>query len=488
MSQQHSSYEYTTDASFMKELLDTIPTGIIVTSQSGIINYVNAESERLFGYPRVELLGESIDILLPDRFSRDHARLRQTYLDAPSTRHMGAGRDLYGRRKNGTEFPLEVGLRPLVNNNEQLVIATIVDISKRKQLEARFAKVIEASPYGKILVDKQGIIQMINPSLLNLFGYTQEELLGKSMNILLPERYRETHDKLREGYNQQPSLRAMGLGRDLTGRHKNGTEIPVEIGLSPVDSDDNQLTLAVITDISERKRLELSLQQANAHMEEFTYVASHDLKSPLRGIADLVEWLHEDLPADSSESLRKNIERIKIRIGRMEKLVEDLLLYARSGKRAKEAFPINVEELVNNIIEVHPIPAGFDIQVQIHLHQITAARTPLETVLRNLFSNALKHHDGQNPQIIIRVESQGSYALFVIKDNGPGIPEAAQERIFRLFQTLSHADTGSGIGLAVAKRMTESHGGRIQVVSKDGERGAEFHVLWPRFPRKDIVE
>jgi PAS domain S-box-containing protein len=488
MSEKQDLYTDTSALGFMNELLDTIPTGIIVTSQSGHITYANAESERLFGYARTELLGESIDILLPDRFSRDHARLRQSYLDAPSTRHMGAGRDLYGRRKNGSEFPLEVGLRPLIKNDDQFVVATIVDITKRKQLEARFAKVIDASPYGQLLVDEQGIIQLINPSLLNLFGYTKEELLGNSMNILLPERYRDNHNKLREGYTQEPSLRPMGLGRDLTGRHKNGTEIPIEIGLSPVESDKGQFTLAVVTDISERKRLQLSLQQANAHMEEFTYVASHDLKSPLRGIADLVEWLNEDLPANSPDSLRKNIERVKVRISRMEKLVEDLLMYARAGKLAKEAFPINVDELVSSIVDMHPIPAGFDIQLQVGLHQIIAARTPLETVLRNLFSNALKHHDGQNPQIIIGVESSGSYALFSIKDNGPGIPESAQERIFRLFQTLSQTDSGSGIGLAVAKRMTESHGGQIKVIAKDGTRGTEFQILWPRFPRKDMVE
>lgn len=489
MSIQQSPQVDIPDLGFMNELLDTIPTGILVTNQSGQITYANAESERLFGYARIELLGESIDILLPDRFSRDHSRLRQSYLDAPSTRHMGAGRDLYGRRKNGSEFPLEVGLRPLLKNNEQFVVATIVDISKRKQLEAQFAKVIEASPYGQLLVDEQGIIQLINPSLQNLFGYTKEELLGVSMNILLPERYRGNHDKLRGGFVQQPSLRPMGLGRDLTGRHKNGTEIPIEIGLSPVESDKGQFTLAVVTDISERKRLELSLQQANAHMEEFTYVASHDLKSPLRGIADLVEWLNDDLPGDTSESIRKNIDRIKVRINRMEKLVEDLLLYARAGKRAKEAFPINVEELVHSIIDMHPVPEAFEIKVETELHQIMAARTPLETVLRNLFSNALKHHDGKDPKITIRVEPSGSFALFIVKDNGPGIPESAQERVFRLFQTLSQTNSsGSGIGLAVAKRMTESHGGQISVVAKDGERGAEFHVLWPRFPRKDIVE
>ncbi|ACE86084.1 sensor histidine kinase [Cellvibrio japonicus] len=481
-----------TEPGFFNELVDTIPTGVVVTNTAGHIIYINAETERLFGYLRHELIGESIDTLLPDRFSRHHAALRHSYLQNPTTRHMGAGRDLYGKRKNGTEFPLEVGLRPLFNRGEHWIIATIVDISGRKQLEAKFAKVIEASPYGQLLVDQRGIIQLVNPSLCTLFGYTEEELLGHSMNILLPERYREGHDHLRDTYQHQPSLRAMGVGRDLTGRHKNGTEIPVEIGLSPVETEKGQYTLAVITDITERKRLQLSLQQANAHMEEFTYVASHDLKSPLRGIADLVEWLSEDLPTGLSESIYKNIDRIKLRIDRMEKLVDDLLLYARAGKRAKDASPIAVEELIHAILDVQPIPESFQVSINIMLHQLIASRTPLETVLRNLISNAIKHHDGKQtdgcPSIQIHVEASGNFALFRIRDNGPGIPETAQERIFRLFQTLSHTDSSSGIGLAVAKRMAESHGGHIQVISHRGERGAEFRVYWPRFPRKEFVE
>ncbi len=479
----------TTNPEFVGALLDTIPTGIVVTNQRGLLVYANSEAERLFGYSLDELLGESVDMLLPDRFSQKHASHRQSFNESPSTRHMGAGRDLFGRRKNGSEFPLEVGLRPLSMGNENWVIATIVDISARKQLETRFAKVIEASPFGMLLVDEQGLIQLTNPNLQKLFGYTGDELLGQSMNLLLPERYRENHDKLRAGYIAEPSLRAMGLGRDLTGRHKNGTEIPIEIGLNPVETEKGTLTLAVITDISERKRLELSLQQANAHMEEFTYVASHDLKSPLRGIADLVEWIGEDLDENTPQSVRKNLERTQVRIKRMERLVEDLLLYARAGKRNTELAPVDITELVKGIIEMHPIPPGFEVKTDIRLNQLTAARTPLETVLRNLFTNALKHHDGVSPQIIISAEAEGNFGRFIVKDNGPGIPSAARERVFRLFQTLSNAETsGSGIGLAVAKRMTESHGGKIQLIDSQDERGATFEVLWPRFPRKDTVE
>jgi PAS domain S-box-containing protein len=475
-------------SSYFESLLDAVPTGIIVTRQNGHISYLNAEAEHLFGYLRHELIDQSIDILLPERFSKNHSHHRQTFIDSPSTRHMGVGRELFGRRKNGSEFPLEIGLRPLESQGEKFIAASIVDITTRKKLDERFEKVIEASPYGKLLIDEKGIIQLINRSLLELFGYQREELLGKNMDILLPERYRENHASLRDAYAKRPSLRPMGAGRDLTGRHKNGTEIPIEIGLNPVESDKGRLTLAVVTDISERKRLMLSLKQANAHLEEFTYVASHDLKSPLRGIADLLEWIIEDLGADTTPSVSNNIDRIKIRINRMERLIDDLLTYARAGKRAKESTLVNITQLFTGIIEMHLVPDNFKIIQSINIQEIQAAKTPLEIVLRNLFSNALKHHDGESPCIEISAEPSGSYCLFQLKDNGPGIPAAAHDRVFRLFQTLKSSDTSSGIGLALAKRLTESHGGQIELVANDGMRGCIFRVWWPRFSRKDIDE
>jgi len=471
------------------ELLDAVPAGILVATKEGAITYANTETARLFGYEREELININIDRLVPQRFIKDHPQHRHNYSQNPTTRNMGAGRELFGLRKNGSEFPLEIGLRPLITEDEQLIVATIVDITSRKRAEARFEKVIEASPYGKLLVDEKGIVQLINPSLEKLFGYTKDELVGHSMDILLPERYRSMHTHLREEYTQNPSLRAMGFGRDLTGRHKNGTEIPIEIGLNPVATDKGTLILAVITDITERKKLELSLKQANAHLEEFTYVASHDLKSPLRGISDLVDWIQEDLGETAPEPIVNNIYRIKVRINRMERLIDDLLIYARAGKRIKEASVVDVTALINGIIELHPVPPEFTIHQSITLEHIHAARTPLETVLRNLFSNSLKHNHNEKPEIHISAEASGNYCLFTVKDNGPGIPEAAQERVFRLFQTLGNSkNEGNGIGLALAKRLTESHGGKIALTNNIDEPGCCFNVWWPRFARRDIDE
>lgn len=254
-----NSTPFTLTSDYLATLLDGVPTGILVTRANGCINYINAEAERLFGYSRNELINQSVDILLPDRFSKHHSFERQKFVDTPSPRHMGVGRDLFGRRKDGSEFPLEIGLRPLECEGEQFIAASIVDITTRKKLEERFEKVIEASPYGQLLIDEQGVIQLINRSLSDIFGYSSEELLNNNMEILLPKRYRKNHSTLRESYTQSPSLRAMGAGRNLTGLHKNGTEIPIEIRLSPLETDKGCLTLAAITDISERKEYEKQL-------------------------------------------------------------------------------------------------------------------------------------------------------------------------------------------------------------------------------------
>jgi signal transduction histidine kinase len=282
----------------------------------------------------------------------------------------------------------------------------------------------------------------------------------------------------------------MGQGRDLTALHADGTELPVEIGLSRVRWQRRTMTLVAVSDISVRKRLELELRQANANLQEFTYVASHDLRSPMRGIADLVEWINADLGEDKPAEVRRNLDRISQRIQRMERLIDDLLSYARAGRAATEFTRVELEPLVRGILEIQPLPAGFDIELDLDVAPFQATRTPLETALRNLLGNAVKHHDRPAGKLRVSARHDDSYCEICVVDDGPGVPEAAKERIFKLFQTLTATEHGSsGIGLALTKRVIEVHGGRIEVVSpvRDG-RGACFRFWWPRFPQRTSDE
>jgi len=280
---------------------------------------------------------------------------------------------------------------------------------------------------------------------------------------------------------------ATGIGRDVTGLRKDGRELPVEIGLSSIITENGPMTLAAVVDITMRKRAELQLREANAQLEEFTYVSSHDLRAPIRGILTLLDWIKEDLGATAPDSVFTNMERMTIRLARMDQLIGDLLTYARSGRRSAQIERIDLANLVAEIAELEPIPDGMTLELDLGAQTIEGARTPLQTVLRNLYSNAIKHHDKPDGHISFKAGESGGYCVISVIDDGPGIPESAQSRVFRLFQTLTSTERkGSGLGLAVAKRLTESHGGRIELTSVKNQPGCTFEVWWPKFMRSDL--
>ncbi|MEY4589694.1 MAG: hypothetical protein RL497_1770 [Pseudomonadota bacterium] len=470
------------------ELLDAVPMGILLLNTDGVIVYCNSEAARLFAYSPPELMGMSVEALMPPEFRQHHVALRQTYLSHATPRFMGMGRDLYGQRSDGSQFPLEIGLRPLSCEGQNYVIASVIDVTERKKIHEQLSAIIEASPYGQIVVDKNGIIKLVNNGSLQIFGFKREELLEQPLEILLPERYRHGHQNMIQQFFQQPSLRKMGAGRDLTGRHKSGREIPIEIGLAPLEFPGDIHVLAGITDITLRKRLESNLRESNAQLEEFTFVLSHDLKSPLRGISDLTEWIAEDLGADINPDVAHNLERIRARITRMEVLTEDLLLYARAAKRSHDVVLIKFPEIITNILELVGLPEQAQVVTNFLEPELTTAKTPIETVLRNLISNAVKHHDKQKPlHLTISTDAVNSFVRIRVQDNGPGIPANARERVFRLFQTLQgSSSTHGGMGLAVAKRLSEAHGGRINLEDNENATGCCFSLWWPRFLRSDL--
>jgi PAS domain S-box-containing protein len=471
-----------TQAATLFQVIEAVPTGVVLTDSRGIMLLVNAELERMFGYERSRLLEQSVEMLVPERFRKEHTALRAGYWHSPSQRAMGAGRELFGLRADGTEIPIEIGLNAVQTERGLVGIASVVDITGRKRLERTFQRAVEAAPCGMLMVDSSAKIILANAQADAMFGYEAGELLGRPIETILPERARAAHVHHRTQFLASPSMRQMGAGRDLTALRKDGSEFPIEIGLNPVSIESGNAVLATVTDITHRKRMELELSQANLDLEEFTYVASHDLKSPLRGISDLTDWIRDDLGEQASAAVTHNLDRIVSRIRRLENVIDELLTYAKAGRDAAQQVMVDPLQLLNSIFEMQPAPPKFKVTIDSSAESFVTARTPLETVLRNLLSNAIKHHDCEAGRIEIKVDHDGRYCRFVVKDDGPGIPKAAQQRVFRMFQTSSARDkSGTGIGLALAKRLTEAHGGRITVDSRDGERGTAFTVLWPRF-------
>jgi len=237
-------------------IIESVPTAIVMVDENGVIELVNAHAAKLFGYSAAELQGETIEVLVPFRFRGNHPHYRTGFFKAPSARPMGMGRDLFGLRKDGTEFPIEIGLNPITTEEGTFVVSAIVDISERKRLEARFRATVESAPTAMVMIDQTGTIVLVNTELERLFSYTHDALLRRKIEVLIPERFRTGHPALRTQYFATPESRRMGQGRDLFGMRQDGSEFPIEIGLNPVTTDEGSFVLAAIVDISERKRLE----------------------------------------------------------------------------------------------------------------------------------------------------------------------------------------------------------------------------------------
>ena len=343
--------------------------------------------------------------------------------------------------------------------------------------EARFRAMVESVPHGVVMVDGSGEIVFVNRQTERLFGYAREALLGQPIERIVPTRFRERHPEFRATYFADPQARAMGAGRDLFGRRKDGTEIPVEIGLNPIETDEGLFVLASVVDISARKRAEEELRRSNEELERFAYVASHDLQEPLRTVTSYVQLLarryRDKLDADAGEFIEFAVQGAM----RMQRLIEDLLAFSRVGTRAAALVPTDANAALDAALENLKAAAGEA--------GATLTRGPLPTVLAdpvqlgqlftNLVGNAVKFRGTEPPRVQIGAERDATQWVFRVRDNGIGIDPQYFERIFVIFQRLHGRNEypGTGIGLAVCRKIVERHGGRIWVESEEGG-GATF--------------
>ncbi|MGW3814557.1 SpoIIE family protein phosphatase [Streptomyces sp. NPDC005046] len=242
-------------------LLEAAPDAMVIVDDTGVIRLVNAQTEALFGYQREELLGHPVELLVPGRFRAHHHRHRDGYADNRQVRPMGAELELHGLRKDGIEFPVEISLSPLETADGLLVSAAVRDVSDRKAAEERFRGLLEAAPDAMVIVDDTGVIRLVNAQTEALFGYQREELLGHPVELLVPGRFRAHHHRHRDGYADNRQVRPMGAELELHGLRKDGTEFPVEISLSPLETADGLLVSAAVRDVSDRKRAEARINE-----------------------------------------------------------------------------------------------------------------------------------------------------------------------------------------------------------------------------------
>ncbi|MBQ4820298.1 PAS domain-containing sensor histidine kinase [Aquimarina sp. MMG016] len=466
-------------------MVDASPNALILVNEQGKIVYTNSFVEKLFQYERSEIIGQKIEILIPARFKGYHPGYMHSFFKNPQARMMGIGRDLFAIRKDKTEFPVEIGLNPIITVDGNLVLASVIDISERKKAEERFRLVVESAPSAMILVDKKGVIKLVNTQTEKLFRYHRDELLGQKIEILLPSEVRDNHPKYRKEFSKNPEIRSMGAGRDLYAIDRDKNRFPVEIGLNPIETNDGKMVLASVIDITSRKKAEEAsakytkkLENKNKELEQFTFIASHDLQEPLKSITGLTEILTEEYSNILDDEGRESFAFLNESTERMKQLITALLDYSRLGQKS-EIEDINCNDILDNVIKdlassISEANVKFEID---SLPLIKGYKTELRLLFQNLISNAIKFRKIDSPTLIkISSENQKKMWQFKIQDNGIGIDMKFTNKIFTIFQQLNSKEEypGSGIGLSHCKKIIDLHDGDIWVESEPG-KGSIFY-------------
>ncbi|WP_232496001.1 sensor histidine kinase [Novosphingobium kaempferiae] len=458
------------------------PIPALIVDRAGVVSWGNAAAATLLAEPDAEAL--RLGLLFVWFCEDDAEMLRQmfdVFFNVPMETRGSWTRQMVLNGVDGSRPTVSFTLAPIAGEDGERAVVYLRNLTREITAERRFTQMFESLPLGVVVVDGKGRIAQANTMLSNQFGWKVEQMIGQPLSMLLPERYREKHGGQIAGFAAAPSSRVMGMDRDLTGLHRHGREFPVEVALTRFESTAQPLYMGIVSDISHRKRAERALQQTNAQLEEFTYVASHDLRSPLRGISDLVSWIREDLDGtELPEDVVHNFDRISQRIARCEQMIDDLLSYARAGVRDTQMQRIDPHELVEEALELTAIPEGFEVDVDVQGGDIVAPRAPLSTSLRNMLSNAVKHHGGTQGRIRIAMREEGRFSVFTVEDDGQGIPPGNEDRIFKLFHRASPNTAGDGVGLAFTRRMINAHGGMVTVQGRGPLGGAKFEVHWPR--------
>jgi protein-histidine pros-kinase len=455
------------------------PQALLMVDREERIVLANVEAERIFGYTQKELLGRPFDNLIPTHCWSARQGFWKESLKKSKTLAIGVGGELFGLQKNGSEIPIEICLNQVENEAGSFVVISISDIKASKKAEQLFRAAIESAPSGMVVVDESGSIRLVNRETEILFGYAREELLEQSIEMLIPPRFRSNHPRHRAEFYANPSARLMGGGRDLFGLRKDGSEIPIEIGLNPIKTDEGLLILSVIIDITERKRAEESLRQLNETLEDRILERTTQLRALAAALTKAEEEERRKLAQSLHDQLQQLLVAAKMRVAQAAGRTQDATL-SRLLAQIEQLLHQSIEESRSLTAELSPpilyqegLSEGLrwlsrwmlekhnlNVEVQVD-RKFKSIPDDLQAFIfrsvQELLFNTVKHARADKARVEMRSDER--VIRLEVKDNGRGYDPSAVKR----------EKGGGGFGLfSIQERLTYMGGG-MEVISAPGQ-------------------
>jgi len=493
INQKHATFqlEQEVDSQTLRlsAVIDNIIDGIITIGERGRIESFNPAARRMFGYSNAEVVGQNVKMLMPEPYHSEHDGYLDHHIKTGEKKVIGIGREVTGQRKDGTTFPMELAVSEVVIDNVRHFVGITRDITERSVFEQQIvdekkqlSAVIDNVVDGIITIGERGTIESFNPAARNIFGYSNDEVIGQNVKLLMPEPYHSEHDGYLDHHIRTGEKKVIGIGREVTGQRKDGTTFPMELAVSEVIIDNVRHFVGITRDITERKHTEQM-------QKEFISTVSHELRTPLTSIRGSLGLILGGVTGELPEKAHALLTIANNNSERLIHLINDILDIEKisAGKMEFDYCVINLIPVIQQTVESNK-GYGDELQVTFKLHvgsdaevMVNIDEKRIAQVMSNLLSNAAKYSP-THEQVDISIEVIEEMVRISVHDHGKGIPEAFRSKIFGKFSQADSSDTrekgGTGLGLNITKAIVMEHGGNIDFESREG-KGTSFYVDLP---------
>ena len=481
----------------LRAVIETAVDGIIIIDGRGTVQAFNKACETLFGYRAAEVIGQNVKILMPAPYRAEHDGYLENYRATGVRRIIGIGREVEGRRKDGSTFPMELSVgeaRP----HAPIFVGIIRDITERKRAdaalrerEARLHAIFETLTDAMVIIDERGLIESFSPAAERLFGYAESDVIGQNVKVLMPSPYRERHDGYLAHYRETGEKRIIGIGRVVVAQRKDGSTFPMELSVGEARVDDRRSFIGFIRDITERqgaeKRVE-ALQSELMHnarlstMGQMASALAHELNQPLTAVINYAQASRRLASAggtpDQLESVLEKTVAQANRAGQIIRRLRDFLEKGDTERRLEVISRVVEEAIALALVGAKDIGVRVRLDIAHELPDVMMDRIQIQQVLLNLVRNAIEameHSDRRELALVTRLTAEDTVETAVI-DTGPGLAPEVAANLFQPF--VSTKAKGMGLGLSICRTIIEAHGGRLTAeANPDG--GTVFRFTLP---------